>query len=135
MASHSTTFKRLEQCESTALTSLPQLEEMSKHERKVGLLIYYYYYYLYYYYCSCSWWSQGYMYYVCSIPGDRFECSKLFNGEDQTRPDQTRLWQSVAVCGRLLQYVPVCASLCQSVLVFGSQGQSVAVCGSLWQSV
>ena len=52
------------------------------------------------------------MYYVCSIPGDRFECSKLFNGEDQTS-----LWQSVAVCG----------SLWQSLAVYGSLWRFVAV--------
>ena len=47
------------------------------------------------FFSSCSRWSQGYMYYVCSIPRDRFECSKLFNGEDQTRPDQTTSSSSV----------------------------------------
>ena len=34
-----------------------------------------------------------YVYSMYVVSGDRFECSKLFNGEDQTRPDQ-----SVLVC-------------------------------------
>ena len=64
------------------------------------------------------------------ISGYRFECSKLFNGEDQTS-----LWPSLAVCGSLWQPVTVCGSLWQSLAVCGCMWPYVAVCGSLWQSV
>ena len=74
---------------------------------------------------NCRWWSQGYMYYVCSIPGDRFECSK------QSVAASDSLWQSVTFCGTLWHSLAVFGSLWQSVVVYSSLWQSLAACVSL----